>query len=112
MGMVAKVPFMVVSGGICGFVGGLAMGVMTSHPTGLVLCSFFGLVTGAVCGGVLFREQNRESQHTRKLDDIIGITQGSMGAPPGSIPPGPLDEPDFDDAWAREWLTPPPPQVG
>lgn len=106
---------MVVSGGICGFVGGLAMGVMTSHPTGLVLCSFFGLVTGGLCGSVLYREQTRESAHTHELDKIIGISEGSMGTPPGSIPPGPLEseiEPDFDDAWAREWLTPPPPAVG
>ena len=44
---------------------------------------------------------------------IIGVTHGSMGTPPGSIPPGDLRREPEDGlelkGWANQWLTPPPP---
>jgi hypothetical protein len=60
----------------------------------------------------MHREQTRERARTEHLDDIIGITNGSMGTPPGSIPPEPFDADPELASWAHEWLTPPPPAVG
>lgn len=102
-----KLPFL-----FGGLVGGLAMGAMTSHAIGIVLCGMFGALAGAICGHVIDREEQRAHDRTRHLDDIIGITNGSMGAPPGSIPPPAPDDSAELEIWAREWLTPPPPTVG
>ena len=89
------------------------MGAMTSHLIGVVLCMMFGGAAGAVAGLVMHREGMRARTRTDQLDEIIGITKGSMGTPSGSIPPGDLRR-DPEHAlqlrdWAREWLTPPPP---
>jgi hypothetical protein len=112
-GMGPKPPFLVFSGATCGLVGGLAMGAMTSHAIGVVLCMLFGGAVGAIAGLVMHREELRAKARTRQLDDIIGITKGSMGTPSGSIPPGALDDESRElQSWAREWLTPPPPAVG
>ena len=108
--------FAVISGGACGLAGGLAMGAMTSHAIGVVLCSMFGAAVGAVAGVVMQREDSRAGARTRQLDEIIGVTRGSLGAPAGSIPPGDLgadrERSDELQHWVREWLTPPPPAVG
>lgn len=114
--MGTKSPLVIFSGAACGLVGGLAMGAMTSHAIGVVLCMLFGAGAGAVAGLVMQREDSRARARTRQLDDIIGITEGSMGAPTGSIPPGDWGR-DREEAlelqsWAREWLTPPPPSIG
>lgn len=102
-----KLPFL-----FGGLVGGVAMGAMTSHAIGMVLCGMFGGALGLICGHVMDREESRARARTRELDDIIGITNGSMGAPPGSIPPPAPDDSAELEIWAREWLTPPPPAVG
>ncbi len=111
--MGTKSRFLVFAGAACGLVGGMAMGAMTSHAIGVVLCMIFGAAVGAAAGIVMHREDERAGTHTRHLDDVIGVTKGSLGTPTGSIPPGDLRR-DPESAlelqsWAREWLTPPPP---
>ena len=61
------------------------------------------------------RDDERGSRRGKELDDIIGVTGGSLGTPPGTIPPGDLRRFEEDgiehSSWIAEWLTPPPPAV-
>ncbi|HEY8074289.1 MAG TPA: hypothetical protein VIF62_09270 [Labilithrix sp.] len=85
----------------------MATGLMIGPPSvGLVFGVVIGLTVGIVSGKVMDREEKLQSERTKHLDDIIGVTSGSLGTPSGSIPPPPPDE---LAAWAAEWLTPPPP---
>jgi hypothetical protein len=65
---------------------------------------------------MLAEEQEARTVRHRELDEIIGITRGSMGA--GPIVIRQKDEDDevtpvysTKEAWLAEWLTPPPPKV-
>ncbi len=110
--MMAKVPPLVKAGGACGMAGGVAIGAMVSTPSVGFACGIaFGTCAGVVCGIVMDRDDKRSSHRTRELDEIIGITSGSMGTPRGSIPPPSTERADELRAWASEWLTPPPPQT-
>jgi hypothetical protein len=109
-------PPLMKAGMLGGISAGLALGAMV-HPlgVGLVAGVTFGAIIGAASGLVMSREDKRKERRTRELDEIIGITHGSMGTPPKSIPPGDLRrDPETAlelESWAREWLTPPPPAV-
>jgi hypothetical protein len=96
------------AGAGCGFCAGVAVGLMIGPASvGLLLVgTIVGTAVGVVCGIVMEREDKRASRRGKELDDIIGVTSGSLGTPSGSIPPPPPDE---KQAWLAEWLTPPPP---
>lgn len=107
-------PLLVKAGVGSGIVGGLALGAMVSPPVlGLSLGIGLGATIGTIAGLVMEREAKRRSLRTKELDEMIGVTSGSMGVPPGSIPPRDLArDPDASlelKAWVEEWLTPPPP---
>ncbi len=95
------------AGAGCGLFAGVATGLMIGPPSvGLAFGVFIGLAVGIVSGKVMEREELRRTERSKHLDDVIGVTSGSLGTPSGSIPPPPPDE---LAAWAAEWLTPPPP---
>lgn len=104
----------VIAAALSGVIAGVALGSM-SGPIGAVLGMWLGVGVGLVTGYVLAHEDAHASVRTRELDAIIGITKGSMGAGP-TITVAPSDEDDLPaysskEAWAAEWLTPPPPAV-
>lgn len=105
-----RIPLLVRGGVACGLVAGLAAGAMVGPAdVGLLVGGTLGLAVGAAAGIVLEREDKRGAARHKELDAIIGVTAGDLGAPPGSIPPGPLDG-DAPREWG-DWLTPPPPQA-
>jgi hypothetical protein len=106
-----RAPLLVKAGAGCGFVAGIATGLVIGPPTaGLVFGIVLGVGVGVVSGIVMERDEKRRIGRTRELDDVIGVTSGSLGTPHGSIPPPAPDERREElAAWAAEWLTPPPP---
>jgi hypothetical protein len=119
-----RVPVLVKAGAVCGLLAGLPIGMMVSAPVGIVFGLSLGASVGIMAGIVMDRDEKRSSHRTKQLDDIIGVTSGSLGAPPSIPPPAPL--PDDEDetecvdgrmsevelkAWVTEWMTPPPPHV-
>lgn len=105
---------LVAAGIVCGVLGGLALGAMVSPiGVGITIGVIFGGLAGAAGGIAMQREDARRGRRTRQLDDIIGVTKGSLGVPRGSIPPGDLRRTPEEalelQSWARDWLTPPPP---
>lgn len=100
-----------VAGGLLGGVSGVALGAVVG-PLGVALGLLIGAVAGFLAAKVTEKEDRRRADRTRHLDAVIGMTQGSLGAAPVSVPPAewePLSDPD---AWLAEWLTPPPPVAG
>ncbi len=93
-----------------GLLAGFSVGVIVSSAAGVVLATAFGTLVGTVAGVVMDREAERAAQRNRELDDIIGVTSGSLGAPPSIPPPPPHEDPELR-SWVTEWMTPPPPQV-
>lgn len=91
-----------VLGGAAGFVLGAIIG-----PEGMAAGLFLGAIVGAVAGSVIAKEERKGDRRTRELDAMIGITEGSLGAPPDSLVPPPQEP--RDEGWGSEWLTPPPP---
>jgi hypothetical protein len=109
-----KLPVLVKAGWIVGTVSGLGVGTMVTPPlAGAMVGAFIGGVFGFISGLAMHRQDTREVSRAKELDAIIGITHGSMGTPPGSIPPGDLRRDPEDglelEGWASQWLTPPPP---
>lgn len=112
--------------GVCGVVSGVALGAVVG-PIGVVLGSALGVGVGLAAGHVLLREEAKKSLRTRELDAIIGITSGSLGVGGvgASLPHASARDADDTDAertgeppayssreaWAAEWLTPPPPMA-
>lgn len=114
IGRVAQLPLLVKAGFAVGLVTGGGVGWMANPPlVGACFGALLGAVAGIVAGIAMQREDERGTERGRELDDIIGVTQGSLGAPPGSIRPGDLRRDPADSlalqSWAHEWLTPPPP---
>jgi len=109
-----------IAGALSGVLSGIALGAFTG-PIGVVVGMWMGVGVGFVTGYVLAGEDEGRSHRSQELDAIIGITKGSMGAGPLSVPPtadamdddGENPEPySSKEAWLREWLTPPPPVAG
>jgi hypothetical protein len=114
-GRVIRAPLLVKAGAACGIVAGVTLGFMLSAAAGVVLGVVFGGTIGIVAGVVMDRDEKRSSHRTRVLDDIIGVTSGSLGRTRAisSIPPPPeVDREQELESWVTEWLTPGPPQVG
>ena len=82
------------------------MGIM-GGPGVAVLGVVAGTAAGLVAGLAMHRDDKRLAARARELDDIIGVTEGDLGAAPVSMPPS--AEEASDRAWIAEWLTPPPP---
>jgi hypothetical protein len=106
----------IVAGALSGVASGVALGAFTG-PIGVVIGMWIGIAVGFVSGYVLARDDEKRSARTQELDDIIGITKGSMGAGPLSKGAGPMEDEGPEpysskEAWLKEWLTPPPPVVG
>jgi hypothetical protein len=113
-----RVPVLVKAGAGCGVLAGLPIGMMVSAPVGIVFGLSLGASVGIMAGIVMDRDEKRSSHRTKQLDDIIGVTSGSLGAPPPSVHPPPMDEEEDGrlsevelKAWVTEWMTPPPPHV-
>lgn len=114
-------PSLVKVGAGSGLLAGLTLGFMVSAPVGIVLGLSLGATVGIVAGIVMDRDDQRSGQRNRQLDDIIGVTSGSLGAPPSIHPPAPDDdEPPPMSAeekeaelrsWVTEWMTPATPAV-
>ncbi len=106
-----RVPPLVKVGACCGIAAGGSIGLMVSPFVGIVFGLSLGASAGILAGIVMDAEDKRSSLRTKKLDDVIGVTRGSLGAP--SIPP-PLARSIRErelKAWVSEWMTPPAPQV-
>ncbi len=90
--------------------GGAALGAVVG-PLGVAWGLLFGLGFGVLVGKGLAREERARAERTRMLDDIIGITDGSLGVAPESLV-SPAGEPSPEaQRWLAEWMTPPPPKV-
>ena len=61
-------------GGIVGAVMGAVAG-----PPGVAVGALFGFLVGLLAGVVGEREDQRAALRTRRLDDTIGVTRGSLG---------------------------------
>jgi hypothetical protein len=111
-----RLPLLVKAGIGVGMFAGACVGTMVSPPEiGVFMGIILGAIAGAAAGTAMQHDDELGSKRGRQLDDIIGVTRGSLGAPPGSIPPGDLRrDPESGlelQSWASEWLTPPPPNV-
>ncbi len=115
-------PLPVTAAASCGIVGGIALGAVVG-PVGVALGMWLGVSVGAIAGKVITSEDAKSSARTRELDDIIGITHGTLGAGGDALSKMVTDDgDDFDnfaaspysdrETWAAEWLTPPPPVAG
>jgi hypothetical protein len=102
-------PAWVKGGAASGLIAGVAVGAIAPHP-GMALGLALGLAAGAVAGMAMHKDERRRVARDRELDDIIGVTSGNLGVPPGSLHPS-IDDPVAARAWLDEWLTPPPPVV-
>jgi hypothetical protein len=96
-------------GAFLGLSAGVVLGIMAG-PIGAILAVAGGTVAGLVAGLAMHRDDSRRAARSRELDDIIGVTEGNLGAAPVSMPP-PRDD-TAANAWMAEWLTPPPPVAG
>jgi hypothetical protein len=109
-----------IAAALSGVIAGVALGA-TSGPIGVVFGMWIGVGVGLMTGYVLAHDDETRSVRTRELDAIIGITHGSMGVGPAvriTVKDERADEEVTEapvssaEAWAAEWLTPPPPAVG
>jgi hypothetical protein len=111
---IGRIPPLVKVGTCCGVLAGTAIGLMVSPMVGAVFGLSFGASAGMLAGLVMDADDKRATARTKKLDDIIGVTRGSLGTPSVMPPAPPADEAERRrelDAWVREWMTPPAPQV-
>jgi hypothetical protein len=90
--------------------GGAALGAVVG-PVGVALGLVLGLGFGMLAGKGMVKDDRARAERTRELDDIIGITRGSLGADASSLVPPPPEGPADGERWLAEWLTPPPPTV-
>ena len=108
-----RAPMLVKAGAVSGLLSGLSVGLVVSAPAGIMVGVSLGASIGIVAGIVMDREDRRTNDRERRLDEIIGVTSGSLGAPPSVPPPGGEGRGERHDdelrAWMTEWLTPPPP---
>jgi hypothetical protein len=94
---------------LCGLVGGVAVGAIQG-VAGVVVGVVAGVGVGWIAGRVLAHEEGRRSARNRELDQIIGVTHGSLGV--GPVRRSPEPDPELQaEPWGPDVLTPPPPQA-
>ena len=69
-----------------GAVAGALLGAVAGPP-GVVAGAVIGAAAGAVAAFALDNEAERQAARTRELDDEIGVTGGTLGAPNLEHPP-------------------------
>lgn len=65
-----------IAGGAAGAVAGAIGG-----PIGMVAGGAIGAAIGAISGATMENDEHRHDAHERELDDDIGVTKGTIGAP-------------------------------
>src|SRR5688572_19515948 len=86
-----RAPLLLRAGMLCGLFTGLVVGAMGSPLiVGLFGGALVGASIGTIAGFAMHLTDQRRVYRTKELDDIIGVTKGSLGTAPGSIPPGDL----------------------
>jgi hypothetical protein len=75
-----------VEGGLSGAVAGAVFGAMAGPP-GIAAGAIIGAVAGALTGGALTEGQAAEADRASELDEEIGVTSGTLGAPNLRHPP-------------------------
>ncbi len=100
-----------------GFLGGIfsgaAVGAMVSPYPGVAVGALFGAFIGYFAGKVMHYEEERKSERNRYLDDVIGVTKGTLGTsrrnPP--LPSELILQEAANRRWVAEWMTPQAPRV-
>jgi hypothetical protein len=73
-------------GAASGAVAGAVMGSIAGPP-GIVAGALLGAVAGAVAASALDVDAEQKAEHTRELDEVIGVGGGDLGAPNLKHPP-------------------------
>jgi uncharacterized membrane protein len=73
-------------GGASGAIAGALVGA-AAGPPGALAGAIIGAVAGALAGAVLDKDSSESDERTRELDDDIGVTSGTIGAPNLKHPP-------------------------
>lgn len=68
------------AGAIAGEVLGAIVG-SGAGPAGAVAGMVIGAAAGAIAGKVIDEDAERAHQHDDQLDEVIGVTKGSLGTP-------------------------------
>src|SRR5688572_28286448 len=71
-------PLPVTAAAAAGVIGGVALGAIVG-PVGIALGIWLGVGVGIAAGKAITRDDAKQSARTRELDEIIGITRGTMG---------------------------------
>ena len=69
-----------------GTIAGAVVGAIAG-PVGAVAGAIVGGAAGVAAGAVIEREEERAWQHDEKLDEEIGVYDGTLGAAPPNAPP-------------------------
>jgi hypothetical protein len=72
--------------GALGAVAGATVGSIAGPP-GAVVGAVLGAAAGALAGAAIVRDDHRKEENDKKLDEEIGVTAGSLGAPNLKHPP-------------------------
>jgi hypothetical protein len=72
--------------GALGAVAGATVGSIAGPP-GAVLGAVLGAAAGALAGAAVVRDDHRKEEEDKRLDEEIGVTSGSLGAPNLKHPP-------------------------
>jgi hypothetical protein len=72
--------------GTAGMLTGAVVGA-AAGPPGIVAGAVLGAAAGTVAGAALDTDARARSQRSRELDAVIGVTEGSIGAPNLVHPP-------------------------
>jgi uncharacterized membrane protein len=73
-------------GGASGAIAGALVGA-AAGPPGALAGAIIGAVAGALAGAVIDKDSAESEERTRELDDEIGVTSGTIGAPNLKHPP-------------------------
>jgi hypothetical protein len=72
--------------GALGAVAGATVGSIAGPP-GAVVGAVLGAAAGVIAGAAVVKDEHRREEEDRKLDEEIGVTAGSLGAPNLKHPP-------------------------
>jgi hypothetical protein len=72
--------------GALGAVAGATVGSIAGPP-GAVVGAVLGAAAGVIAGAAVVRDDHRKEEEDKRLDEEIGVTSGSLGAPNLKHPP-------------------------